>query len=49
MVYLQSPYLNANENFERYGAPEKESLLVPEQDDVRFLLQGFRIFVLCVV
>lgn len=38
MVYLQSPYLSANENFERslYDGSEKESLLVPEQDNVRF-------------
>lgn len=44
MVYLQSPYLNANESFE-HDAPEKELLAIPEQDDVGFL-QAFHIFIL---
>ncbi|VDM11946.1 unnamed protein product [Wuchereria bancrofti] len=38
MIYLQTPYLSASENFERsrYDAPKKES--VSEQDDRKFEL-----------
>ncbi|VDO36306.1 unnamed protein product, partial [Brugia timori] len=38
MIYLQTPYLSASENFERsrYDAPEKDS--VSEQDDQKFEL-----------